>query len=1444
MYNSHPSDGTYGNPGFYVANPTGKVRDASGRLVDLRPDESERSARRIMVRTSELQKNSDGVYIARIRKAKNVTAIKLSYASIPRPVSRVTAQLILYSIAIKQNSSTANHHKVALQRMCRNQLLSSDTSDVPFFRMSTNVFDWRNDSSISAWVNSFDRNTFIPPQLESEINNQYVDIDVLTVKVPSMCTLNNLGLAFSNALKSHSGAENVRNNSIWTSFDISVEDTGFSVFENINNADVFTTFAAVAPPYVTPNDSLLIRQNQSAVNSFIPMCTPLKIRMKKSRSVFVSNDTLNGASTSPALISPSFSNMTEFAPTNSGSTDLTSFETVIDTANRFVYSFSCLGDVSEDDILEVEYQQVVELHVITTPEADVDNPTFGVKYYYGNALTGTFYVFLRAENNSTIKFSATAGGTSELPTIKLSNSKFVVSTGVLTEQGHSAAAAEAAAAEDDATSYYDAANKAAEAATEAANKAAAALLAATAAAAAANEADDANEAADDANQAAAAANDANEAATEADAARLAATDAAANAAAAADAATAAAANAGDADAANDNAEAAHLAAEAAADRANKAAEAATEAADNADAARRAATDAAAAPFAADAAAAAAEDDATSYYDAANKAAEAATEAANKAAAALLAATAAAAAANEADDANEAADDANQAAAAANDANEAATEADAARLAATDAAANAAAAADAATAAAANAGDADAANDNAEAAHLAAEAAADRANKAAEAATEAADNADAARRAATAAAAVVTDTTHSITVTDDNNATTPTIAVTDSPPIVVSDEQSSVVRMGSSFFHQSSTGSTVTVSEVRRTYQKTRDIRLGLRWGYNKENEDFFIDTNHSLDSPLITDDQIIQSINPVDQHRRDVALLSQYSKTVKAYGTYHDRKLNLTNLQPTNATIIPGMFVSNNTIQNNNYDEPVTVVSVSSLSSNTATVTLSQEINVTTSEEFTFEISPTSSTYHNMLRNTGDLEDTYVGSTTTSNEIYNVHQVNDAHQIQRMLFTGHMMNVTEPSPMPIAIADADYPHHDTSLRPRVVSEPSDASKKFYVEGLGWQTSIVHAPTRFMMPAFPCRFTEINDYDTSIYSTTLVPVQTSVSPLVSRILNPTRIDGSDKDLGYYKLNKVDEDGAIDATFNEKIEKEAVYDLSCYVPRVSNTCGIVVTIGNENYVVKKAHLISVLRNETEYTLDLNCDRNYNKSPRVLSSVSNLRKVRDALKRQGYRTDKEHTDLQNKINSIDKQIENAFHNFYEKTDKDNGYYQVDANAKYFSWVYELDRPVQLPTGISAAIHNPYRSGDSSTHNPPVTNRTFNGISDAAALFTPGIYERNTGRCAVTNIQECAHSFSVRSGSQESENSLLVLHGIGSLERPVNSTHSTDIGDVFAVMGSESDLKKPEKLACDATTFLRSPENIDSLNFHFMNSKNGQMVDIGNQNATLIFDIYCSNE
>ncbi len=1134
MYNSHPSDVAYGGPGFFVDNPSGRVRDSAGRSVDLRPDFAERNTRRILVRTSELRRDANGVYVAKIRRAKNVSAIKLTYASIPRPVSRVIAQLILYSIPIKRDST--DYHKIALQRMCRSQLLSSNTSDVPFFRVSENDFDWRNTTSSSAWINSSDRNTFIPPQLESGISNQYVDIDVLTVKVPSMCSLHSLGNAFQNALKSHSGAENLRNNSLWTKFDLSVEETGFSVYENINDSDVFTTFAAIASPYVTPNDGDVIRQNQSAVNSFIPMGTPLYIKMKKSKSVFVSNDTLSGASTAPANISPSVSSMTEFAPkASSASENTTVFTTEILTPNRFVYSFSCFGDMSADDILEVVYNPLIELRVTSLPNGTtasggtITSTKFGVRLYYGSVPTAStgIPIFLRTDANTQIEF------TGDLDTdgnfITITNGTFDINTGVLTKTGTT--------------------------------------------------------------------------------------------------------------------------------------------------------------------------------------------------------------------------------------------------------------------------------------------------------------------------------------------------------------EKQAVPVGSSFFHMVSTAgastgpvTSIDVSEVKRTYQKTRDVRLGLRWGNNKENEDFFIDTNHSLDSPVITNDPSIQTINPnydfVGQHRRDVALLSQYSKKVTATQTIAvdtSDTLTLTNKQPPNASIIPGMIVTTsnaNAMTPTNTTTNVQVTSVST-TTNPITVTLSQNITVAINAEFTFQVAPeNNSTYHNMLRNTGDLEDTYIEPTNNMSEIFNVHEVNDAHQIQRMLFSGHMMNVSEPAAMPVS-TNAD-PEATTGQRPTLDQSPNlhTATSSFYQEGLGWETSIVHAPTRFIMPAFPVRFTEVNDYThssdaSSIYSTTSVSAETSVSPLVSRILNVTSVTRSGetdpRTVGYYQLNRQLEDGTVDSTFDEVNGKTldptspsppTIDGMSYYTPRTENTCGIVVTIGKENYVVKSARLISVLRNETQYTLNLNCDRNYNSynsSPQHLSSIKNLESIRNALRHKGYGSEKERADLQSRIQTIENELQNAFHSFYAKSGTG---YEVNANAKYFSWVFELDRPVELSTGISSAHGNPYRTGDMSVNNPPVTERSFNGMVDSATLFTPGIYERNTGRSAVTTIQQCAHSFSVRSGSQESENSLLVLHGIGSLERPLNSTHSTDPGDVFAVMGAEHDQKKPEKMVCDNTTFLRSPDNLESLTFHFMNSKTGEKTDIGNQNATLIFDIYCSNE
>ena len=164
MYHSHPLDSAYGNPGFFVDSPSGSVRDSSGRSVSLKPEFDERHTRRVLIRSSELP-STDGVYSARIRKAKNVSAIKLSYASIPKAVSRVTAQLILYSVNIKQNLPAVKAKERALQRLCRSQLLSKDTSDFPFFQITHDQFDWRALDATTTWVNSSDRSTRIPPQL-------------------------------------------------------------------------------------------------------------------------------------------------------------------------------------------------------------------------------------------------------------------------------------------------------------------------------------------------------------------------------------------------------------------------------------------------------------------------------------------------------------------------------------------------------------------------------------------------------------------------------------------------------------------------------------------------------------------------------------------------------------------------------------------------------------------------------------------------------------------------------------------------------------------------------------------------------------------------------------------------------------------------------------------------------------------------------------------------------------------------------------------------------------------------------------------------------------------------------------------------------------------------------------------------------------------------------
>jgi hypothetical protein len=1022
MYHSHPSDVAYGNPGFFVDKPFGKVKDSSSRLVEIRPDMSERQSRRILIRTSELSKNSDGVYTAEIRRALNVSAIKLSYASIPRSVSRVTAQLILYSINIKRDfdsTATRNH---AFQRLCRNQLLSHDTSDFPFFSLTNEIFDWRTNESISVWINSTDKNTHIPPQFESEFSNQYVDIDILTVKVPSMCSLKTLGKAFANSLKSHSGSSDSMNNSIWNCFDITVEDSGFSVLENINDSEQFTTFASIIPPAIIGNEFAQVIQETSARNTFAQFTTPVTITMKKNMSVYVSSDVFSGSANAPVGVSHSINKMKEFTAKEVVGSDHT-YVCTISNPNRAFDSFSIFGDVSIDDILEVKSNKpiqitITELHTDALNSTDSDNVPAKFKVTYSNGK----YSDINTNTIQRILFIDQSHQTNTLDTTIQAYEDYIEFPGATLDT----------------------------------------------------------------------------------------------------------------------------------------------------------------------------------------------------------------------------------------------------------------------------------TDN-------------KLNKG--------------------------DSKYGIYTGS-----------------VVYIERVEVVT---------------NIREVKRTYQKTRDVRLGLRWGDKKENEDFFIDFNHSFDSPLISDDS-----NSGKMMRRDVAVMSD----------------------------------SSNTIVNNNL--------------------------------------------LNKLRNVGDLEDTYIGSSENMTDAHNIHEINDAHQLQRMLFCGHMMNVTEPVAMPKSESDP-FPDERTGERPapqflaHITHDTiTPEAAEFYVKGLGWQTSIVHEPSRFIMPAFPVRFTETGQ-NQSIYGS---GVQTSVSPIVSRVLNKTNINNDN--IGYYRLKGLDESGNEHENFNELHGKD-IYEnanqttknVSYYVPREDHKCGIVVTIGNENYIIKSARLVSVLRNETDFTLDLNCDRNQQSTSIQLSSVKNLQRIRDNLITKNTASHNERKELRKKIENIETEISQAFLSFYKakKVPEDLKGYDVNINSKYFSWVYELDRPVKLPTGIPGD-GNPYVSNQ--VYNPPVTQRSFNGIADLASMFTPGVYERETGRAAINMTQENAQNFFVRSGSEESENPLLVLHGIGCMERPLNSKNNMNSSDVFAVMGGESDFEKPEKMLCENTVFFKSPDNIDKLKFHFINSKTGEKVDIGNQNATLVFDVYSSNE
>ena len=168
--------------------------------------------------------------------------------------------------------------------------------------------------------------------------------------------------------------------------------------------------------------------------------------------------------------------------------------------------------------------------------------------------------------------------------------------------------------------------------------------------------------------------------------------------------------------------------------------------------------------------------------------------------------------------------------------------------------------------------------------------------------------------------------------------------------------------------------------------------------------------------------------------------------------------LNLKDLQPPNAIIMPGMIVSTidaDAMTLEKASEDVTVASVETLNSTTATIKVSQSFSVakTKSSRFRYHHHQHLTTAHtNMLRNTGDLEDTYVGSSLLPVR-YTMFIKSMMLIKSKMLFTGHS-ECHRTSAMPVAETNADHTHRSTGQRPRVKGNPnqSTTSQAFYAAG--------------------------------------------------------------------------------------------------------------------------------------------------------------------------------------------------------------------------------------------------------------------------------------------------------------------------------------------------------------------------------------------------------
>lgn len=423
------------------------------------------------------------------------------------------------------------------------------------------------------------------------------------------------------------------------------------------------------------------------------------------------------------------------------------------------------------------------------------------------------------------------------------------------------------------------------------------------------------------------------------------------------------------------------------------------------------------------------------------------------------------------------------------------------------------------------------------------------------------------------------------------------------------------------------------------------------------------------------------------------------------------------------------------------------------------------------------------------IRRPNDLDATALWYRDTTSTLPSLpHQRNDLHQMSDVLFSGHMMNVSEPA--------ARVPALSTTAR---------------ASGGGWRVAVPPegSTTRFIAPAYPHRPSR---------GATTVAGAFDVSPLVARILNDeTSADG---------FVDIDNSASGDRSFYRRTE-DAETGLVTYVPRVSSTGfsrAVVVMMDHVVYRIVSARRVSHFASTAAF---------------------------------GYHAGGGASIVPGAPDLVTMDVTKG---------------EFPPETRYWSWVFELDRDVSLPSFIHPedrerrkpyGAHEvrrlnyatAYSNGGSAAEHPivlgeplsaDVVRRVFEGgIGNAAAMFVPNEYHVEYGRPAPSSVQIAPPTFVVRDlavRAPATQSPYLTLRGIGNAEI-ARGAESDGVSprDILCVL-NEEDRGDRVVLGGSETRWMSTPlASLDRIVFDFVYADNTK-YPVDDTGAVLVFDIYAS--